>query len=123
MNDRLHLTRRVGGLICAVALVASAACHKKTDSPTAPTTCDVVVGTTTTAFPAAGGSASIAVSTGSQCSWSATSDQAWLTVTSPKTNFGNGVVSFSVAANAGAARAATLTITGNAVAISLAAGS
>jgi len=58
------------------------------------------------------GSSGIAVTTQSTCSWTATSNATWITITggSPKT--GNGTATYSVAANSGPARSGTITIAG-----------
>ena len=62
--------------------------------------------------PAAGEATSIAVTAGSTCAWSATSNAAWLTVSAGATGTGNGSVSVAVAANTGAQRSGTMTIAG-----------
>ncbi len=51
----------------------------------------------------------IAVYAGSGCSWSATSSASWITVYAGSNGTGNGIVSYSVAANTGAARTGTIT--------------
>ncbi len=62
--------------------------------------------------PQAGGTGSVAVAT-SSCNWTASSDAAWLTVTSGGSGSGAGTVSFSVAPNpTPAPRTATLTVGG-----------
>ncbi|MGP8244659.1 MAG: BACON domain-containing protein [Bryobacteraceae bacterium] len=55
-------------------------------------------------FAAAGGAGILTVSTGANCSWSAYSDQNWITISS--TNYGNGPgpLGYTVSANTGAAR-------------------
>lgn len=67
------------------------------------------------AFPSsAAGTGQITVTAAAGCAWPASSNQTWLTITSTVPGTGNGVLSYSVAANAGAtARSGTLTI-GNA---------
>ena len=55
----------------------------------------------------------IALTTASRCTWTATSNNAWLTVTSAQTGSGNGVLRYAVAANtSGVSRTGTLTIGG-----------
>jgi hypothetical protein len=54
----------------------------------------------------------VAVTTASGCTWTAASSAPWLTVTQGASGSGDGSVGFSVAANTGAARTATLTIGG-----------
>ena len=56
------------------------------------------------------GSASVTTANG--CAWVASSNAAWLTITSGSSGTGNGTVNFTVAANDGTARAGTLTIAG-----------
>lgn len=46
------------------------------------------------------------------CSWTATSNDSWITSTSGSSGTGSGIVSYSVAANSGTARTGTLTIGG-----------
>jgi hypothetical protein len=50
--------------------------------------------------------------TGSNCAWNATSGAEWITITSGAQYSGNGTVTFTVAANIGAARMGALTIAG-----------
>ena len=106
-------------MLSAVALVLSAAAcsDKNSSSTTGPTGCQIITGVTTTTFPASGGSASISVTTPNSCTWAATSSASFLTVVQGASGAGNGTVQFAVAANTGAARTATLTITGTAITI------
>jgi hypothetical protein len=99
----------------ALLLVALGCSH----SPSTPggSGCDIITGMTTTTFAAAGGSASISVTAHDNCAWTAVSSAAFLTVTQGASGVGSGIVQFSVAANTGAARTATLTITGTAITI------
>jgi hypothetical protein len=52
------------------------------------------------------------VSAGVGCTWTATSNAAWITVTGGSSGSGNGVVVFNAAANPGAARSGTISIGG-----------
>ena len=52
-------------------------------------------------FASSGGQDSITVTAGAGCNWTAQSDAAWITVSSGGSGTGNGLVSYSVAANAG----------------------
>jgi hypothetical protein len=61
---------------------------------------------------AAAGNSSVGFTLSSSCSWTATSNTSWLTITAGFSGSGNGTVSYSYAANSGAARAGTLTIGG-----------
>lgn len=67
-------------------------------SPTAPT------------FTSAGGGASINVSTGQNCSWTAVSSVPWITINGASSGQGSGIVNYAVAANPGSARTGALTI-------------
>ena len=60
----------------------------------------------------AGGSGGVNVVTSSGCGWSASSNSAFIAITSPTSGIGNGSVSYAVEANSGAARSGTLTIAG-----------
>ena len=68
-----------------------------------------------------GGSGTVAMSTQPSCRWTATSNAAWITVTSGGNGTGNGTVGFSVGANTGAARTGTVSIGGRTFTISQAA--
>ncbi|MCM3879033.1 MAG: hypothetical protein ND807_02895 [Vicinamibacterales bacterium] len=62
---------------------------------------------------AAGGSSTTAVTTSSNCTWTATSNASWITVTSGSSGTGNGTTGFTVAANTVTSpRAGTLTVAG-----------
>jgi hypothetical protein len=61
---------------------------------------------------ASGGSGSIAVTTQSGCSWSASSGVSWITVTSGSSGTGSGTIAYTVASNSGAARSVVSTIAG-----------
>ena len=60
-----------------------------------------------------GGSATVAVTAGSACAWTATSSVGWITITAGASGTGNGTVSYTVAANTTSAeRTGNLTIAG-----------
>ena len=62
---------------------------------------------------AAGGEgATIAISTSAGCAWTAASQAAWITLTSPASGSGPGTVTFTVAANGGGERTGSLSIAG-----------
>jgi hypothetical protein len=69
-------------------------------------------------YAATGGTGTVTVTTQPGCAWTATSQAAWITITAGGSGSGNGTVQYSVALNAGAARASTLTVGGQTVAIS-----
>jgi hypothetical protein len=73
-------------------------------------TCTYSITPTTVSPSAAATTGSVSVTAGTGCTWTATSNAAWLTITSGSSGSGNGTVNYSVAANTGAVRSGTLTI-------------
>ena len=63
-------------------------------------------------IPAAGGSGSFTVTAGATCNWSLGAVPSWLSLTSAGSGTGNGTISFTAAANSGAVRSATATLSG-----------
>jgi len=61
-------------------------------------------------FSTAGGNAYITVTTESCCSWTATSNASWITITSANSGTGNGIIQYSVAANSGSSRTGTIIV-------------
>jgi Viral BACON domain/Putative binding domain, N-terminal len=75
--------------------------------------CDTTITPTSQAVAATGGSGTITVTAPGGCAWSATTPNAWVTITSGATGSGNGTVAYAVAANTGTSgRSATVTIGG-----------
>jgi hypothetical protein len=74
--------------------------------------CTLSIAPTTQDASAAASTGTIAVTAGSGCAWTAASNATWITVTSGATGNGNGVVGYSIAANAGAQRTGTLSVAG-----------
>ncbi len=75
--------------------------------------CDFSIDPTATTVSAAGGTGNVAVTASdAACPWTATSNVAWITITSGATGTGNGTVGYSVAANTGPERTGTATIAG-----------
>ena len=62
-------------------------------------------------------SRTLSVTTGTQCTWSATTIDPWITVTNPGAGVGISSVTFSVTANGGPERIGTLTVAGKAVTV------
>jgi subtilisin-like proprotein convertase family protein len=62
-------------------------------------------------FPVSGGNGSFNVTQPTGCSWTASTQDPFITVTSPATGGGNGSVSFTVAANQGPARTGFIDVT------------
>lgn len=85
-----------------------------TPTCTAPT-----ISATSQSFTATGGTGSVTVTAGSGCSWTASSPQSWVTITSGATGSGPATVRFSVAANTSTtSRSLTLTIAGKSFTVS-----
>jgi S-layer homology domain len=59
-----------------------------------------------------GGADTIAVAAPDGCAWTATSNDGFISITAGASGIGNNAVSYSVAANAGAARSGTITVAG-----------
>ena len=74
--------------------------------------CAVTLAADRADLPASGGTGSVSLLSATGCSWAATSNAPWLTITSGANGSGNGAVNFSAAANAGPSRQGTLTIAG-----------
>jgi hypothetical protein len=75
--------------------------------------CTVAINPTSQSVPAAGVTGiNVTVTAPSGCARPATSNAAWITVTSGATGSGNGTVTLNVAANTGGARSGTVTIGG-----------
>ncbi len=83
--------------------------------------CSFAISPASQSIGATGGSGTVAMSTQQSCRWTATSNAAWITVTSGGSGTGNGTVGFSVGANTGAARTGTISIGGRTFTISQAA--
>ena len=82
--------------------------------PPPPPSCTYTIAPMSESIAAAGGAGTaIAVTTGGTCAWTAISNApSWITITAGATGTGTGSVSFTVAANTGAARTGTMTIAG-----------
>ena len=85
-----------------------------------PTPCSYALSSTGTSIGAAGGSGSIEVGTVGGCTWTPVSGASWISVSGGGS--GNGTVTYTVQANAGAARTGTITVGGQAFTITQAAG-
>ena len=89
---------------------------------TAAPSCSFALTPSSLSVAASGGSSTITVATSSACSWAAVSNAGFITIASASSGTGNGSVTFSAAANTGAARTGTLTIGNQTVTVSQAAG-
>jgi hypothetical protein len=74
--------------------------------------CAFMLSSTSQSFSNAGGMDSVGVITGAGCTWTAVSNNAFITVNSGTPGTGNGTVGYTVAANVGPARMGTMTIAG-----------
>jgi hypothetical protein len=85
--------------------------------------CSYTVSPTTQSIAAGGGAATATVSTTSGCPWTATSNAAWLSITSSGSGTGSATVNYSADANGtSSSRNGTLTIAGRTVTITQAPG-
>ncbi len=83
-----------------------------TPAPTPAAACGFSASANSVSLGARAVAASLTVTASASCTWTVSSDQAFLTVTSPATQTGSATVSFSVAENTGAARQGRLTFGG-----------
>ena len=75
--------------------------------------CSYAINPTSASYGENGGSGSVGVTANAGCSWSASSNDSWITVTSGASGSGNGTVGYSVAANGStSARSGSITIAG-----------
>ena len=86
--------------------------------------CTIVLGAGSGTLPAAGGFGSVVVTAGSSCTWQASSNASWLTITSGGLGFGAGAVTYSAQINPQTvARTATITVGTQSFVVTQAAGS
>ena len=80
--------------------------------------CSYSISPTSQPFPANGGAGSVAVTAPSGCTWTATSNASWITITAGTSGNGSGTVNYLVAGNtATGSRTGTLTIAGQTVTV------
>jgi hypothetical protein len=80
--------------------------------------CSFAISPVTQSIAPAGGTASVTVTTGPGCVWTATDNATWISITAGSTGIGNGTVSYSVTADVtGSARTGMLTIAGQTVTV------
>lgn len=85
----------------------------QTFTVTQPAPCTYSISPASQTIAATDGTGSVTITTTSGCAWSAASDQNWLSITSPTSGTGNGVVSLKAADNKSRSdRTATVTIAG-----------
>lgn len=101
-----------------VSLTASNATGSNTATKTgyitvANSVCSYAINPTSASVASSGGTGNVSVTTGTGCSWTATSSVPWITVTSGSSGSGNGTVGYSVEAYSGSTdRTGTVTIAG-----------
>ncbi len=79
--------------------------------------CSAVVTPDTMPAPAAGGSQTVSIATAADCTWTATSNAAWIVIPMPASGSGNGSVRLDIQANNDVARSGTATIAGKVVTV------
>jgi hypothetical protein len=94
-----------------------------TEEPASSPGCSYSIAPTSQSFPSSGGTGTVGVTAGAGCNWTATSNAAWLHITSGASGSGNGTVGYSADANPSAQRTGTLTIAGQSFTVSQSAGS
>lgn len=101
-NSSTNLTANVSANPLAIARTAHINIKSNYDTQTVSLSqdgaCIYTISPTSIYFPSTGGSASISVSTGVGCVWSAVANQSWLSV-SPNSGTGNGSFSLNVSSN------------------------
>ena len=80
----------------------------------APASCTYALSAPGPPVASGGGASSVNVTAGAGCTWSATSADTWIAITSGGSGAGNGTVTFNVEPNTGAARTGILSIAGRA---------
>src|SRR6476660_1988685 len=106
-------------VLASLTALFGAACKDKSTTPNAPSCTLSVAQPATSTFGPEGGSGSVAVSvtSGTGCTWTATSGAGFITISAGSTGSGAGTVQFAVAAISGAERSGTLTVAGTAIII------
>jgi uncharacterized protein (TIGR03437 family) len=79
--------------------------------------CTYTVAASSQQFAAAAGLGSISVTAPSGCTWTAASNSTWITISSGTSGSGSGGLTFSVAANTGAARTGSISVAGQSLTI------
>jgi len=106
---------RIGTLTIAgrTATITQTAADAPPPPPPSPSACPSTISPAENGIDGFGGPGhQVAVTTPSTCAWTATSNEAWITITNGASGTGNGIVTYTVALNTGAARRGTLTIAG-----------
>lgn len=97
---------------------------KYTLSLTAPGGCTFAIAPSSQSIAASGGTGSVAVTSQTNCAWTAASNVDWITLTSGASGNGSGTVNYSVAANTStSSRTGTITIAGQTFTVTQSGGS
>jgi hypothetical protein len=75
-------------------------------------TCFYNIGSTSQSAPPAASTGSVAVSASNGCTWTASSQASWITITNGSSGNGNGIVGLAIAANSGGERVGLVTVAG-----------
>jgi len=79
--------------------------------------CTAAVTPDTIPVPAPGGSQTVTITTGADCTWSAASNAPWIGIAQPASGSGNGTVRLDIQPNSDAARSGTATVAGKTVTV------
>jgi hypothetical protein len=90
---------RALGLCAAVIAAATCGTSSRTSTGPTPLKCQPSVALSTPSIGAAGGNASLSVTTQQECTWSVTSEAGWISGLTPSSGQGSAQVAFSVATN------------------------
>jgi hypothetical protein len=85
--------------------------------PAPPGTCSATIESSGQDFGTHGGTGSVSVTASSGCTWAATSNVNWISITSGAVSSGSAVVDYSVDVNEGPDRTGTMTIAGHQVSV------
>jgi BACON domain-containing protein len=100
----------IGG--ASTGLICVSVANTSSGSSSSPA-CSFSLSSSSQSFDAAGGTGTVSVQAASGCSWTATSNVTWISITSGASGTGNGTVVFQVQANiTGQARTGSLSIAG-----------
>jgi hypothetical protein len=98
----LHPPMKHFAPLLIVAVLTSIACGSTSTSTNvapSPARCEAAATPNPSAFPASGGSGNLVVSSARECSWSASSETAWIALGVPANGQGDGSVRYTVAPN------------------------
>ena len=118
-----------GNGICGYSVAANSGTSSRTGSLTiagqifainrSGSSCSFSISPVNQSFTSTGGTGSVSVTASSGCSWNASSESTWITITSGASGSGNGICGYSVAVNpATSSRTGSLTIAGQTFSIS-----